>query len=340
MKKIIYFGLVALVWASMVNASALYEADVRVDVTAETVTEAKKQAMAKAVRDALEEVVQSSSTENSLQFLEELNDNQLQNFVSGVMVLMEKSSDVRYLADLRVSIDEAVLRAYMKENNMPFVVNEEQDILIVPVLEKENGAIDMWSDENVWRQAFLDRGKLERGNLKIRVIDKNLGNITIIPMSRFYNMSEGEYKEVSSFNQVNTIYVLKLAVKEGVVWVKSFPEGKVSEIDVNGMKMSSIVEEVLPLLKGYGDKQKVVDEEIVTKRVYDVVYSYPQLAKWAALKKLLEANPQVSNISIVSMANGKVHFRFEFSGVIEKLQANLGVQGYQMKDEGEYYAIN
>ena len=58
------------------------------------------------------------------------------------------------------------------------------------------------------------------------------------------------------------------------------------------------------------------------------------------LKKMLEANPQVSEVAIVSMGNGKVRFRFVYSGVIEKLQANLGVKGYQMRNEGGYYAIN
>lgn len=45
--------------------------------------------MAKAVRDGLNEVVLSISTAQSADEINKLNDNQLQHFVSGIMVLME-----------------------------------------------------------------------------------------------------------------------------------------------------------------------------------------------------------------------------------------------------------
>ena len=102
-KLVLKFAAMVL-FAIPAAADPRYEADVNVDVTAATVTEAKKQAMAKAVRDGLNEVVLSISTAQSADEINKLNDNQLQHFVSGIMVLMEKSSDVRYIADLRISV--------------------------------------------------------------------------------------------------------------------------------------------------------------------------------------------------------------------------------------------
>ena len=193
-------------------AAPSYEADVRVDVTAETVTKAKEQAMAKAARDALGEVVQSISTEKSVKELNELNDNQLQHFISGVMVLMEKSSDVRYIAELRVSIDEEVLKAYMTENGMPFVVGEEQEVLVIPLMLRD-GELDLWSDKNVLREAFFERGRIERGNLLVRVIDKNLGNIAAANAKRLYDMSDGEYNELADFNGIEQLMKSNLRIK-------------------------------------------------------------------------------------------------------------------------------
>lgn len=339
MKKSIWISAFFLVFTQMVTAMPLYEADVRVDVTAETVAEAKQQAMAKAVRDALSEVLLTVSTEKSVQKINELNDNQLQHFISGVMVLMEKSSDVRYIAELRISIDEDVLKAYMAENDMPFVVGEEQEVLVIPLLEKNDGSLDLWSDENIWRQAFLDRGRIAKGNLDVRVIDKNLGNITAVQANRLYDMSDGEYNELANFNRISSIYVLKYAPKQMKVFVKSFPEREIKEVDVANNDVQQVLDVVLPFLKGKAKNE--TEEQVITSQqgVYDVMYSYPQLAKWTALKKLLEMNPQVSNVEIVSMSSGKVRFRFEFSGVIEKMQATLGEQGYQMRNEGGYYAI-
>ncbi|MCM1322696.1 MAG: DUF2066 domain-containing protein [Acetobacter sp.] len=339
MKKIIWTLAVLIGFVRGTIAAPLYEADVRVDVTAETVTDAKAQAMAQATREALNEVVQSVSTEKSLLQLAELNDNQLQHFISGVMVLMEKSSDVRYIAELRISINEEVLKAYMAENDMPFIVGEEQEVLVIPLLEKEDGTLDLWSDENFWRNAFLTRGRIERGNLDVRLIDKNLGNITAVETNRLYNMSDGEYSELAEFNKINSIYVLKYVPKNEVVFIKSFPERNVDEVKVTAETPQKIIDMVLPFLKGRSKIEMPEQEMSEIVKTYDVVYAYPQLAKWTALKKTLEANPQINEVSIVSMGNGKVRFRFEFSGVIEKLQANLGTDGYQMKNEGGYYVI-
>lgn len=197
----------------------------------------------------------------------------------------------------------------------------------------------MWGDGNVWRQAFLDKGKIQRGHLTIRVIDKNLGNISVVQTKRFYDMSDGEYNELAVFNRINNIYVIKYAAKDKKVYIKSFPAREVSELAVNEENLPQLVDLTLPFLKGEAKQETAADVGHVEKTIFDVVYTYPQLAKWSELKKILEKNPQVDNLEIVSMGGGKVRFRFEFSGVVGKLQAILGENGYQMKNEGGYYAI-
>ena len=337
-KLVLKFAAMVL-FAIPAAADPRYEADVNVDVTAATVTEAKKQAMAKAVRDGLNEVVLSISTAQSADEINKLNDNQLQHFVSGIMVLMEKSSDVRYIADLRISVNEDILKAYLAENNMPLVAGEEQDVLAVPLLEKEDGTLDLWSDENIWRQAFQQRRDIRKGNLVIRDIEKNLGNITAVEANRIYDMTDGEYNELADFNNVTGIYVLKYSLKDGKVYVRSFPGRKVSVADVAGLEPAAAIDKVLPFFK---DVKKAVGEtlpETFAEEKIEAVYSYPKLGQWMALKRLLEGYPQVKEVKVVSMANGKVHFNFLYSGVIEKLQANLGLSGYKLRKEGGYYAI-
>lgn len=339
MRKFIWTLACFLGFAVSAMAASQYEADVRVDVTADTVTEAKKQAMAKATRDAITQVVQSVSTEKSMQAFAELNDNQLQHFILSVMVLMEKSSDVRYIAELRVSVNKEVLKAYLEENDLPFVVGEEQDVLVIPLIVKD-GEPDLWGEGNMWRRAFAERGRIERGNLNIRLIDKNLGNIAAANAKRVFDMADGEYNELVDFNGVSNIYVLKYVPEEETVYVKSFPDGVVNEVKTEGKKPEELVDVVLPFLKGRAKEVTNTVEEVMEPRVYEAVYSYPRLADWTRLKNVLAENRQVSDVTIVAMSNGKVRFRFTYNGVIEKLQAGLSVQGFQMKDEGEYYAIN
>lgn len=326
-----------------VTAKPLFEADVNVDITAENVVEAKKQAMAKARRDALNDVLLSVSTAQSVEELAKLNDNQIQHFISGVMVLMEKSSNVRYIADLRVTINEDVLKAYMAENNLPMVVGEEQTVLVVPLLEQNDGALDLWSDANFWRQAFIDRKDIRKGNLILHDIDKNLGNITAVEANRIYDMTEAEFADLSGFNNVEEVYVLKYSLKDGKVYVKSFPTREVNEVVIGEATPQDMIEAVLPFFKDVKKAAKLenLDDnaEFVNQKI-EAVYSYTKLSEWLSLKRFLEANAQVKNVKVISMANGKVHFSFIYNGVWEKLQANLALSGYKMRNEGGYYAIN
>ena len=326
-----------------VTAKPLFEADVNVDITAENVVEAKKQAMAKARRDALNDVLLSVSTAQSVEELAKLNDNQIQHFISGIMVLMEKSSNVRYIADLRVTINEDVLKAYMAENNLPMVVGEEQTVLVVPLLEQNDGALDLWSDANFWRQAFIDRKDIRKGNLILHDIDKNLGNITAVEANRIYDMTEAEFADLSGFNNVEEVYVLKYSLKDGKVYVKSFPTREVNEVVIGEATPQDMIEAVLPFFKDVKKAAKLenLDDnaEFVNQKI-EAVYSYTKLSEWLSLKRFLEANAQVKDVKVISMANGKVHFSFIYNGVWEKLQANLALSGYKMRNEGGYYAIN
>jgi hypothetical protein len=256
------------------------------------------------------------------------------------MVLMEKSSDVRYIADLRVSVNEDVLKSFLTENNVPIIVGEEQEVLVVPLLEKEDGTIDLWSAENNWREVFLNRKNLKKGNLNINTIQKNLGNISVVEANRIFNMSEKEYNEMASFNNVEDIYVLKYSLKEGKVYIKSFPNREMSEVIIEEIPMVEMVDKVLPFFK---DTKKVSNKEqsgAVVEENFEVIYNYPNLGKWMELKKLLESIPQVQNVKVISLAKGKVHFSFRYVGVVEKLQTTLALKGYYLSNDGDFYVIN
>ncbi len=340
MKNFIFICLLTALNIATATASPLFEADISVDITAKTVAEAKQQAINKAVRDGLSEIVQNISSEKSVKELNQLNDNQLQHFITGIMVLMEKSSDIRYIADLRITADENILKAYMKENNMPLIIGENLNIYIAPLLEKADGSLDLWGDENIWRQAFLSHKNLQRANLNIQLLEKNLGNITAVKTNRIYDMTDGEYNELASFNNADSIYVLKYSLKDNKVYIKAFPKRETNEIAIGKETPEKMISKILPYIKDLQKENLGNQQTSNIEETLDVVYTYPKLSDWMSLKHILENTPQVSDINLLSIGNGKVHFNFKFNGIIEKLQSQLGLNGYHLHNEGEYYVIN
>lgn len=340
MKKFIIMCISAWLYTAAALAEPSYEADISVDITATTVTEAKQQAMSKAVRDGINEIVQNISTTKSVEEINQLNDNQLQHFIAEIMVLMEKSSDVRYIADLRITVNEEILKAYMKENNMPLVIGEELNVYIAPLLEKKDGSLDLWSNENIWRQAFLSHKKLHKANINIRLLEKNLGNITAVETNRIYDMADGEYNELAAFNHADSIYVIKYSLKDNKVYIKAFPNREINEITLEDETPEKTVGRVLPFIKDTHKERFTEQQTTAIEEKIDIVYSYAKLSDWISLKNLLENMPQVNNVAIASMGSGKVHFNFIFSGTIEKLQAQLNQRGYNLQAQGEYYVID
>ena len=129
LKKLFFLSLCCLMVTFSAMAGPKYEADISVDEVADSVNKAKKNAMVKAIREGLAEVILNISTDEAVADINKLNDNQIQHFISGVMVLMEKTSDVRYIADLRVSVNEDVLNAYINENGFPIIISEEKNVI-------------------------------------------------------------------------------------------------------------------------------------------------------------------------------------------------------------------
>jgi hypothetical protein len=320
-------------------AAPKYEADVSVDVTDKNVSDAKHKALSKAMRDALSEVVLEISTDKSVKEINKLNDNQLEHFITGVMVLMEKTSDVRYIADLRISIDEKILKAYMAENNMPIIIGEEQEIMLIPLFEDSNGNIDVWND-NIWRKALMSYKNMQKGNLNISVIDKNLGNISMVKAESIYDMADGQYNELKNFNRVDGINVLKYSEKDLKIYIKSFPLKEERIIDISSENPADAVAQVLETFKDTKKAVAIEENNVTSVAKMEVIYNYSRLSAWATLKNLLNNNPQVQDINIVSMSTGKVHFNFKYSGAVERLQAALSASGYTLLKEGEHYVIN
>lgn len=340
MKKFILIYLFLIAFSTSSFAAPRFDADVSVDETAKTVTEAKQKAVSKAIRQGIGEILLNISNEESVKEINKLTDNQLEHFITGVMVLMEKSSDVRYIADLRISVDNELLKAYMTENNMPLLLNEEQEFAVIPLLEKADGALDVWSEENFWWQSFLAKQPLHKGNLDIRLIDKNLGNIAMVKAETVYNLSETEIAELLNFNRVDAIYILKYSLKDNKVHIKSYPDKKEDTVDINKTSDSATIDAILPFFKPTSSPHSTPAFNQNILENIEVVFNYKQLPEWMSLRKQLDSNPQIQNINIISMSNGKVHFNFEYSGIIEKLQGQLDVNGYKMRNEGAYYVIN
>lgn len=338
-KKILLSYFFCLIFVASSIASPLYSVVVSVDKTSDNVTNAKQLALKEAIRNGLNDVILSISTQETVDEISKLNDKQIEHFISGLQVLMEKSSDVRYIADLKIDINENILKEFIKENNLPIIISQTENALVIPLLENQEGNLILWENENFWRDAFLTKQNLKTGFINFHNIEKNLGNITTIDANKIYDMDQAKFIEISSFNQVDSIYVLKYSLKDNKVYTKSFPDSNIFETNIETYTPTEMIDKILPLIKS---NKKSTIPAVVDNQTNDfnIIYTYQTLNQWIVLKNLLENDRLVENFKIISTTNKKVHFVFTYHGDLNNLQTTLGLNGYTLNNKGEYYAIN
>ena len=153
-------------------------------------------------------------------------------------------------------------------------------------------------------------------------------------------MTPSKFAELSSFNNTENIFVLKYSLKDNKVYIKSFPSEKIIETNIDTDSPSLMIDKILPLIKGDKKQITTTNDILASVEKFEIIYTYQNLSQWVNLKSLLEKEPLVENLKIISMANKKIHFNFIYKGILEKLQTTLSLNGYTLRNNGEYYVIN
>ena len=103
-------------------ADERFAVEINVDVTDSNASLARERAMSEANRAAIVEVAKRITTSEGAARLAAMTDDQLINFIKEVLVISEKTSNVRYIANLRVVLNEGMLRQYMQERDIPLLI--------------------------------------------------------------------------------------------------------------------------------------------------------------------------------------------------------------------------
>jgi hypothetical protein len=134
----------------------LFEARVPVDVTAATVTEARDRALTQGRIAALHAVLEHLAPLADLARLPALGTDQVIDMVQEFSVSNERSSAVRYLADLTVRFDPTAVRRLLREAQIPFTEVASRPLVLLPVFVAAAGqAPVLWEEANPWRDAWV-----------------------------------------------------------------------------------------------------------------------------------------------------------------------------------------
>lgn len=327
--------------------NSVYTVNVNVDVTDVNAAAAREKAMSSAYRQAFDTVIRKLTTAQDAAKLSSMTDAQIVNFIKEISVVSEKSSNVRYIADLQVTLNEQILNTYLQEKEIQTAVADKSKIVVIPVFrEFESDKPLLWEKQNLWLAAWQQK-PLQESLVEIFSIPDNAISKAEISPEQALVFDAAALREVALNNGAQDVYVAD-AFFDGIEGLKitlsSLKSGQAVEaIRIPGDR--KMAEDVLS--RGVDEVHKRIEGKIKTANIaqskmqstISAIYNYNKLSDWVNVEKQLKTIPYVRKVQVDAMGAGKVQLRIDFVGTDERIWAALRNKGFNLKQFDDFYLL-
>ena len=163
---------------------AVYQVSgIPVDVTAETATSAREAALAEGHREAYRRLMARLVLEDDAAYVPSLSQPEIAQLIQDFSVSGEKTSAVRYLADLTFRFKPEAVRDLFRANRLRFTETRSKPLLVLPIYLSERGEVLLWEEDNIWAFAWAERDLTEE-LVPILVPLGDLGDVAAIDVQR------------------------------------------------------------------------------------------------------------------------------------------------------------
>lgn len=317
--------------------------DVPVDVTADTAAEARRRALEEGQRAALDRMLQRLTRRVDHAALPSVDAASIGDFVLGIEVANEKTSSVRYLADLTVEFKPAEIRNLLRQTGLPFAETAGQPVVVLPVLRTPDGLF-LWDASNRWLAAW--------GGLTLR---RGLVPI-IVPLGDLADISDIDAAQamLGDADAISAIAV-RYGAADALVALATLSEreGGLVSLDVAASRPNDPA--AAPILLGFTASSAAEIDEIMrtaaletvagmedawldahllrfdSVRFISLVVPVDNAGQWATVRRRLDAVPEISRIDLRVLRRGSVEVDVEYFGDEAQLTTALGRQGLDLE---------
>lgn len=325
--------------------------DIKIDITAETASEARKQAMFEGQQKALLLVFERLTAKFDRLYLPEPAEAEIVELVQDVVVSSEKSSAVRYIASLTIRFKPEAIKKALRAEGIAFTENKSEPVLILPLFRTWAEATPLlWEENNPWLAAWA-AASFDAGLVPIVVPFGDLADISAISAEQALRMSPQAINKIAKHYEVKTVYTAEASLIGGIepkIEVMLKRAGKTLEMqgiisidrkeDSNLKKdFSFAVQELVKEIEDRWKQTEVIQFNIASKLV--VMVPVNSLSDWICVRKQLDNIKLINRHELQAMKRDRVQVKLSFSGSIGRLISTLAKHDFTLEHADGYWIL-
>ncbi len=322
---------------------------VAVDVTAETAAAARARALASGERRAFEILLDRLTLKSDIDRLPVLSAADRAGLVQDLSVANEKTSAVRYLAELTFRFKPREVRKLLRDLAIDFAETPSKPVLVLPVY-RAAGVVVLWDDPNPWREAWSGIGGPDAlaGLVPMELPEGDLADIAAIGAEQAAAGDRARLEALSGRYGTGDVIVAlaELAAAPGgapsiSVTVNRYGESVSEQAIVTGVtgRPGEAVEAVLRRAAA-----RVADEiedrwkadnllQFERSEIVAVVLSIKSLGDWVKARSRLGRVAVVDRVDLVLLSRDEARLNIRYLGDIDQLALALAQADLSLREE-------
>lgn len=322
---LLFFSLLCTPYAS--QARSLYTLSINVDEQSTSADAAKNIALEKGRQEAWRQLIHNMTSQSEWSKLIPLDSKELLNLVDNFSIQKEKSSNIRYLAELTFAFNPQKVQRLLREKNIPFSDVLPPPVMVLPLLQ-ENGQLLLWDPRNYWLDLWKESSQ-KKGRLMPFLLP--LGDLTDQNQLPLEALLKGE---VSKLKALGARYGVEHFV---VVVLPNTKQNDASPIDVHTPPQATTTDIFIsPLL--FNDLQQQTLHIESTSLLQDFMPQLPD-AILARLEEQWKARHRSNDFSLnILSLSIAIHDLSSLLSALKKLENLGGVEAVELKSFSRQWA--
>ncbi|NVK17607.1 MAG: DUF2066 domain-containing protein [Methylocystaceae bacterium] len=358
MRAFLFLALMmAALWGSHNSAHASNPFEIKgvyVDVTADNVTEARKQAMREGQNRAFEILLRRLTLKADRDFLPWVEPANQAQYIRDFSIADEKTSAVRYLARLTYHFKPDAIRNLLKARSIPFAETISKPVLVLPLFD-DGGQLSLWDEPNPWSAAWSNLS-LQNGLVPVVLPLGDLEDISGVSAQQAGALDESALLNMANRYGVNGAVVPRLVVagrnQAGqptdvdliVNRVGGSYAGRTTSLGITRLEnedlMTFLQRVAVVVTEGIEESWKRDNLlQFGVDGVLPVNLTIDGLSEWIDVQKRLSTVAVVRRVELALLSRDTVQLNLHFIGNLDQLIGSLRQVDLDLTVSGESWAL-